>query len=212
MTDPDFWRKRWEDGATGWHLSDVHPSLIKYWGDICTDTGGAVFVPLCGKSLDMIWLAEEGHHVFGVELSQLALRSFFEDNKLPFETETGKRFTTFKSEQFTLFQGNYFDLTNYDLAGVKTVYDRAALIALPPDMQNAYVARQKQIFAPGTNILLFTFSYDQAMMEGPPFSVPASCVQRLYQDWCEVEHLSTSAPTDFRGTLAHENAFHLRVK
>ncbi len=211
MTGPDFWHNRWETGETGWHLSDVHPSLKKYWGDICKDANSAVFVPLCGKSLDMIWLAQQGHDVIGVELSEKALRSFFEENDLPYATKTGNHFTLFKGDRLTLVQGDYFDLAKDDLAGANTVYDRAALIALPPDMQKAYAAHQRQLLAPGTDILLFTLSYDQTMMDGPPFSTPAERVRRLYQGWCEVTHLGTSAPTDIRGTPAHEEAFHLRV-
>ena len=212
MTDPDFWHKRWEEDAIGWHLPDVHPSLKKYWGEVCLSADSAVFVPLCGKSLDLIWLADQGHDVIGVELSEKALRSFFEENDLPFATEAGKHFTVFKGNRLTFLQGDYFDLTKDDLAGVKTVYDRAALIALPPGMQDAYVAHQKEMLVPDTAILLFTVAYDQSLMDGPPFSTPDDRVRQLYEGWCEVTHLGTSAPTDIRGTLAHEEAFHLRVK
>ena len=45
----------------------------------------SVFVPLCGKSLDMVWLLEQGFSVTGCEISELAVQQFFTENSIPYE-------------------------------------------------------------------------------------------------------------------------------
>ena len=42
-------------------------------------------------------------------------------------------------ENIELLVGDFFALTAADLAGVAGVYDRAALVALPPKMREDYV-------------------------------------------------------------------------
>ena len=49
-------------------------------------SGCSIFVPLCGKTLDLIWLNEKGHTVMGCELSEVAAKQFFEENKIPYST------------------------------------------------------------------------------------------------------------------------------
>ncbi len=174
-----LWLDKWQKNDIGFHASEVEPLLVKYFSDI---TPGVVFVPLCGKSLDLLWLAHKGWQVVGVEASPLACRAFFEENKIEFTERAEGSFTFFQSERIRLWCGDFFKLTPEHLICVSAVYDRAALIALPPEVRVMYVAHLSKIIgsAPSIRMLLITLEYLQEKVSGPPFSVEASEVQRLY--------------------------------
>ena len=150
--------------------------------------GSRVFVPLCGKSLDLIWLAEQGHQVVGVELSPLAAEAFFSENKLIVERQQVGDLELWQSEKISLFCGDFFALTTEILGQVDAVYDRASLIALPPAMRQDYAEKMAEL-AQSAPKLLVTLEYDQSKMDGPPFSVSEDEVQTLYQAKYQVKQL-----------------------
>jgi thiopurine S-methyltransferase len=178
--DEQFWRERWKLQETGFHQRDVNPALREYWRLLGLAPGDPVFVPLCGKSGDMIWLRKQVHPVVGVELSPLAVEAFFAENGLVPERHREGSFEVSEAEGIRILRGNFFDLTAGELAGVKAVYDRAALVALPSEMRDRYAAHLTRILPPATPMLLVTLEYPQAEMEGPPFSIPSQEVERLY--------------------------------
>ena len=179
--EPNFWHQRWENNKIGFHLGQVNPYLVQYWPDLGLHAGSRVFVPLCGKSLDMLWLAEQGHDVIGVEISPIAVRAFFEDNQLkPKVTQQGA-FEIWSVDQITILLGDYFELSPAQLGEVEAVYDRASLVALPQEMRPDYVDHLNAL-CPSVPRLLITLDYDQACMSGPPFAVSNDEVQELYQD------------------------------
>ena len=175
-----FWLERWVRQDTGFHQRDVNAHLRSFWPVLGLAAGDAVFVPLCGKSGDMTWLRAQGHPVLGVELSPLAVTAFFSENGLAPQRRRQGVFDVAESDGIRIFCGDFFDLTVDDLAGMKVVYDRAALVALPPTMRERYAAHMAEILPPGTPMLLLTLEYPPAQMQGPPFSVPPSEVERLY--------------------------------
>jgi len=175
----NFWNERWEQNEIGFHQSIVSPHLVNYWPSMVSDQA-KVFVPLCGKSLDLLWLMEHGHQVVGAECSALAVDSFFKGNNLQHEKSADKFFSVYKNAHITLFQGDYFHLSKSYLADVKYVFDRAALIALPEEMRRRYSAHMIQLLSTGAQILLITLAYDQQLMQGPPFSVSEEEVNKLF--------------------------------
>lgn len=177
--DPDFWLARWEAGRIGFHRDEINPLLVRHWDALGAPRGGTVFVPLCGKSRDMAWLAGRGHPVVGVELSPLAVRGFFADHGLAPRVARGRAHARHEAGGITLLLGDYFDLEPDDLGPVAAVYDRAALIALPRAMRPRYAAHMARL-APGAPILLITLEYPEGEMEGPPFSVGPEEVERLF--------------------------------
>lgn len=177
----DFWLERWERKETGFHQDEINPYLRQHWPELHLAEGSEVFVPLCGKSRDMQWLREQGHAVLGVELSPLAVQAFFEENGLSPQRTKGERFDSYEADGIRILCGDFFDLGKNDLAGVKAVYDRASLIALPPEMRERYVRHLVNILPPATQILLVTLDYPQAEMSGPPFAVSAAEVEALYR-------------------------------
>lgn len=185
----DFWHARWRQEQIGFHQPDVNPHLREHWPLLGLDPGTRVFVPLCGKSLDLLWLRTRGHQVVGIELSEVAVKAFFADNGIAPARSTDGRFETWSGEGIEILCGDFFALRSADIGSVDAVYDRASLIALPAAMRRRYVQQLHNLVAPGTPQLLVTLEYDQAQMSGPPFSVGEDEVRRIYRETCEVEHL-----------------------
>ncbi|QQZ40407.1 thiopurine S-methyltransferase [Pseudomonas sp. SK3(2021)] len=168
---PEFWHKRWEQNQIGFHLSEVNPYLQRYWPRLGLVPGSRVLVPLCGKSLDLSWLASQGHQVLGIELSEKAVQDFFSEQQLQPRVSLRGGFTVYEYAPIQLWCGDFFALQATDVADCQALYDRAALIALPPEMRERYAAHLRSILPQGCQGLLITLDYDQALMAGPPFAV-----------------------------------------
>jgi thiopurine S-methyltransferase len=178
--DSDFWLERWREGRTGFHQQRVTPLLPKYWPSLDLPSDSPVLVPLCGKSLDMLWLAEQGHRVLGVELSSLAVEQFFTENGLTPAVHTSPLGQHYVDGRIEIICGDIFDLDSATLSACLGVYDRAALIALPEDMRPRYVQHVYGQLSDRYRGLLLTLDYPQDQMDGPPFSVTDVEVQRLF--------------------------------
>lgn len=184
-----FWHARWSRSEIGFHLAEVNPYLQRYWPDLGLPTGARVLVPLCGKSLDLAWLAGQGFQVTGVELAQRAVEDFFTEHGLePVVSEEGP-FRLYRAGSVEIYCGDFFALTEQQLSDCTALYDRAALIALPPPMRERYVAHLTQVLPAGCQGLLVTLDYDQAQMDGPPFAVTDDEVQRLFAQRWQVSNL-----------------------
>ena len=187
---PDFWHKRWRIGQIGFHQSAVDRNLKRYWPDLALPIGSRVFVPLCGKSLDLLWLRERHHSVTGVELSAVALESFCLEHGVPARRRVLEHFDVYEAAGLRLFRGDLFALTPELLGPVSAVFDRAALISWAPELRAAYVAHVTALTLPGTQTLLVTMEYTQPQMTGPPFSVGFEEVDRLYAHGHKIQLLS----------------------
>jgi thiopurine S-methyltransferase len=158
MSHPDhvLWKRSWSGNRIAFHLLQVHPLLVRFWPELGVGTTDRVFVPLCGKSLDLLWLHEQGHDVVGVELSPLAIRAYFMERGLvPHRTRHGA-FARSSVERLTIYCGDFFRLKAEDLEGVRVVYDRASLTALPEALRARYVAHLAKILPAGCQVLLLT--------------------------------------------------------
>ena len=178
--EPQFWHARWRSGQIGFHQSAVDRHFKKHWPELGLASHSRVFVPLCGKSLDLLWLLETGHAVAGVELSAVALESFCMEHGIPARRRTLDHFDVYEAAGLELYRGDFFDLGRELLKPFSAVYDRAALISWKPELRARYVAHMTSLSIPGTKTLLITMEYPQAQMSGPPFSVSADEVERLY--------------------------------
>lgn len=167
--DKDFWHERWQRNEIGFHRNSAHPALEKHWPEVYRGGTAPALVPLCGKSLDMLWLARQGHPVVGVELDRGAVETFFEEAGFVPEIDDTGPMPSYSAGGVTVFAGDFFEFDAPGQYGL--VYDRAALIALPPEMRPRYLAHLASLLAPGAKGLLITLEYSQACMQGPPFSV-----------------------------------------
>ncbi len=180
--DPDFWHERWNSNRTGFHQNEINPYLKKHWPSINPKPNGRILVPLCGKSLDILWLHEQGHPVTGVELSPVAVESFFSENGLEPVRKSKGPFQSLAHNGIELLCGDFFSLSASHLPGISGVYDRAAMVALPPNLRIQYADLLGNFLPSGAGILLITLDYPQPEMEGPPFSVPETEVHQLFQN------------------------------
>jgi thiopurine S-methyltransferase len=187
--EPEFWQQRWQENQIGFHQSEVNAHLIKHWKKLSIPAGSNVFVPLCGKSLDILWLRDQGYSVTGVEISPLAVEAFFQENNLVAEKQAIDDFTLHQSEGIDIYCGDYLKLSPRHLGDIRAVFDRASLIALPPSMRQSYVKHHVQLTDANIPVLLVTLEYPQDQMNGPPFSVSEEEVINLYAGRYEIEKL-----------------------
>jgi len=173
------WLARWQNGQTGFHEAGGNAALRKFWPGLAA--GSRVLVPLCGKSADMMWLEQKGCDVTGVELSEIAVRAFFAAADISFDIETSGELTRFRARQrrLSIYCGDYF---RFSAAPFDAVYDRAALVALPPELRPAYARHTQSLLKAGALQLLITLEYDQSKANGPPYSVLADEVKAFWPE------------------------------
>jgi thiopurine S-methyltransferase len=184
-----FWHEKWANDEIGFHRLDVHPLLAKHWTRVTNDHQARVFVPLCGKSLDLGYLMSMGHQVIGVELDERAVKAFFEEQNLEPEVTEWRNGQCWSAPGVVIYQGDFFELQRADLGEVGAIYDRGSLIALPPPMRALYATRLSALTGSAPQLLI-TLEYDQNQMDGPPFSVAAQEVEQRYSERYEIEELS----------------------
>ncbi|MFK3766621.1 thiopurine S-methyltransferase [Pseudomonas putida] len=180
--EPAFWHRKWADNQIGFHQAQANPYLQRYWPGLGLAAGSRVLVPLCGKSLDLAWLAGQGYRVRGIELSRRAVEDFFQEQGLQVQVRQQGAFEVWCSGEVELWCGDFFALRAEDVADCVGLYDRAALIALPPQMRERYMGLLSRML-PGGSGLLVTLDYEQKLLEGPPFSVADEEVRRGFAGW-----------------------------
>lgn len=190
-----FWQERWQQNQIGFHNPEINQHLKHNWSLLNLKPTSKVFVPLCGKSNDLLWLYRQGYQVIGVELSRIAAEAFFTENQLPVVKTKFDEFELFESDGIQIYCGDFFALPVHVLNEISAVYDRASLVALPSEMREQYVSKMKTLLPENTQFLLVTFTYPQHEMQAPPFSVDITEVKRLF-DWCEIKHLYGEEITD----------------
>ncbi|MGL4880708.1 MAG: thiopurine S-methyltransferase [Waterburya sp.] len=195
--DPSFWLQRWENNNIGFHKSEANPLLMKYLGELSLSKSSRVFLPLCGKTLDIPWLLSEGYRVVGAELSKMAVEQLFDELGVEPKISRIGAVSLYSAKDIDIFVGNIFDVSSKILGSVDAIYDRAALIALPEEMRNRYTAHLTEITGQAPQLLI-TCEYDQNLMEGPPFSVSNEEVNQHYSDSYD---LSLIESTDVVGGL-----------
>ncbi|MBV4474397.1 thiopurine S-methyltransferase [Pseudomonas botevensis] len=209
---PDFWYKKWESNQIGFHQPQVNPYLQRHWPDLSVAEQARVLVPLCGKSLDLLWLAGRGHQVLGVELSEKAVEDFFSEQQLPVQVSEKGAFKRYRAGSIELWCGDFFALTADDVADCAALYDRAALIALPAPMRERYAAHLQAILPTGLQGLLITLDYDQTQMSGPPFAVDDAEVQRLLCGAWQVQMLEAQDVLGENGKFLQAGATRLEER
>lgn len=186
----DFWLERWDKEEIGFHQNEFNPYLLQYWQELQLVQNSKVFVPLCGKSHDMIWLQQQGHTVLGIELSSIAVQALFKEYGQLAQHSSHGKLDRSEVNGISILCGDFFDLSKNDMVHVGAVYDRASLIALPPEMREHYARHLVSILPPATKILLITTDYPQPEMSGPPSAVSVGEVEALYRDHAEVRLLT----------------------
>ena len=209
--DAQFWHQRWKNNEIGFHEGKPNALLVKYVHELSLLKARRLFLPLCGKTLDIGWLLSKGYRVAGAELSQLAIEQLFMELGLQPNITKVDTVERWSAKHLDIFVGDIFAVSRQILGPVDAVYDRAALVALPADTRTHYTAHLIEI-AKKAPQLLITFEYDQRVMDGPPFSVSHEEVLRHYDGTYEVRLLaSTDVPGGLKGKCpAKESAWLLK--
>ncbi|TNE34350.1 MAG: thiopurine S-methyltransferase [Alphaproteobacteria bacterium] len=202
--EQEFWHSKWEKKEIGFHQPSVNPLLEKHFASLKLEKGARVFVPLCGKTLDIHWLYGKGYHVTGAELSEIAVRELFDEMELTPTIRERGGLKQFSAERIDIFVGDFFALSKALLGATDAVYDRAALVALPSEMREKY-ARQLVEVTKAAPQLQITFTYDQSIMKGPPFSLAEDDIAGLYAADYNICLLESHA-VDVKGNPAVESA------
>lgn len=208
--DAQFWINAWIEGRTGFHQKNYNQELLKYFPSLNPKPNEKVLVPLCGKTKDMLWLADLGLNVVGVELYETAVKEFFTDNGLQLPVQAKEEnFHVFQQDKIRIQVGDFFKFNpgyQFDY-----IYDRAALVALPQEMRKPYSEVLKKCLKTKGKYLLITYEYDQQKMDGPPFSVDFNEVQKLFADAFTIKHLETSSLVKDSSRLASIEALVQKV-
>ena len=195
----EFWHQKWQKNEIGFHLNQPHPLLVKYMGCLNISPNSRIFIPLCGKSLDIHWLLTQGYHVVGIDLSPIAIHDLISTLGLSFTEMQSGNLSHFHHPQIDLFVGDFFELTIEQLGQIDAIYDRAALVALPEQMRSQY--NQHLIHIGGhASQLLISFEYDQSIMAGPPFSISTQQLQDYYSSEYDIQPLDSQTEL-LKGTV-----------
>ncbi len=209
--DASFWKDRWERGEIGFHEKQANQFLVKYFKELSLAKGSRVFVPLCGKTLDIAWLLSHGYRVVGVELSEIAVKQLFEGLGVEPKISDVGSIQRYRAQNIDIFLGDLFQVTREMLGPVDAIYDRAALVALPKEMRDRYTEHLVQI-SDNAPQLVIAYEYDQSVVSGPPFSVSNDEVRRHYTDSYNLTLLASSdVPGGLKGKCpATENVWLLK--
>ena len=195
IMEAEFWHDRWSSGQLGFHQLEYDAKLVAHWHEIGAAAGSKILVPLCGKSLDMMWLRERGHAVVGVELSSKAVEEFVAENALTTVKRNQDGFDIVQADNIEIWCGDFFALPAHAVEGVTAVYDRGSMVALPPEMRGRYCAKLKNML-PDVSIYLSCVEYNQSEMNGPPFSIPRQEIDQHYSQSFAIELVADEVASD----------------
>lgn len=188
--EPHFWHDRWQRQQIGFHQAQINPLLVKHWSALKVDAG-AVFVPLCGKTLDLHYFVQQGHPVLGNEFNILAVEQFFAESGLTPDITPSAELTQYQAQQYRLLLGDFFALTPAQLADCRAFYDRGALVALPEQMRQRYAQHLSKIIPTGCKGLAVLLDYPQEQLDGPAFAVSPAWLNTYLGDAFTIEQIAS---------------------
>lgn len=190
--EAQFWLNKWQKNEIGFHLPKPHPWLVALWPQLSHQQESLhVFLPLCGKSLDIDFFLQLGHQVTANELSDDAVKAVFERLGWQPKMTPWEGGQCYQAHNLTIYAGDFFKLNPTQLSKVQWVYDRAALIALPQDMRGLYTHHLVQV-CPSAQQCLITLDYQQTLMQGPPFALSDNEVKQHYQATYAITELKSA--------------------
>lgn len=208
--EASYWQQKWERNEIAFHQSEANPLLVKYFNELSLAKNSRVFLPLCGKTLDISWLLFNGYSVVGVELSKTAIEQLFTELGIEPKISVAGKMAHYSAKNIDIFVGDIFDLSKEMLGKVDAIYDRAALVALPEKTRSHYTTHLVEITGKVPQLLI-CYEYDQNLMEGPPFSISKEQVSQYYKDKYDLTLIATIDVTGgLKGHAAKEHVWLLK--
>ena len=194
----NLWESRWQEDRIGFHRKEVNPYLVRFSDQLLYQNPDRVFVPLCGKTLDLYWLTTKTKKVIGVELVSKAVQDFFTENNIDYSIQQDETLQKFSSKSIDIYLGDFFDLNPEQTSSFKAIYDRASIVAIEKPERREYVDHLISFLDTAGRILLITLEYNQNQMEGPPYSVTAEEIESLFAPFSSLKLLETCDILDDR--------------
>lgn len=191
----DFWHQKWQKNQMGFHLSEANPLLVKHFSSLNLTKNSRIFLPLCGKTLDIAWLLNQGYQVVGVELSAIAVDALFTQLDIQPDISESGELKRYQATHIDIFVGDIFALSKVQLGHIDAIYDRAAFVALPDGIRQQYSQYLMQLSGHASQLLV-TFEYDQSLHAGPPFSITEQMVNDHYAAHYVIQLLSSETMPD----------------
>ena len=186
------WTQAWDKGTIGWHKDKVDAILQKYLKQLCGDKESiSILVTLCGKSLDLPWLADQGHSVVGCELAELAGKQLFEENNIPFSVTAIDDFKVFSAtdKKLKFYAGDFFKVSASLVGTFDVIWDHNAFGAVSPSDRSCYIELLSSLLLPGGKILLSNWEYDQSKRNIAPYSLNSEQIKEYFGAQFEVKLL-----------------------
>ena len=193
--EASFWHEKWKAGHIGFHIDKPNPLLVSHIDKLQLKNNSRLFLPLCGKSLDIGYLLKCGFNVIGIELSEIAIEALFEQLTLEPKILEIDDFKLYQTHNLTIYVGDFFKLTAKTLGDIDASYDRASLIALPLETRKLYSKHLTKITKNAPQLAI-TLDYDQDISKGPPFSVTPAELKQHYVQQYKMECLESNFSED----------------
>ncbi|XP_037795468.1 thiopurine S-methyltransferase-like [Penaeus monodon] len=210
----DTWNERWEKGRTGWHKAEVNFALKNHGKTLLPTPGRRVLLPLCGKSVDLKWCYDEGHHVVGIEGVEKPVVDFFIEHNIPYSVDQLSWAKLYKSgdSRLQLYCCDLFSIDVEAIGKFDSVFDRGSLVAIYEDDRERYAELMKSILSSDFRYLVNLTQYTPTEnFNGPPRNVPTALVQKLFGDKISIEVLETLDRTEedpkVKGTWGLDSMF-----
>lgn len=206
--EAEFWHKLWESNNIGFHNKEVNKLFLKNFIQLDINKESRVFIPLCGKTVDIKWLLDHSYSVVGAELNENAIIELFNYLKLEPTIKTIGSLTLYSSTKIDIYVGDIFELDKSILGNVDIIYDRGAIVALPSAMRERYTSFLASI-TENTPQLVICYEYNQNLMDGPPFSVKESQLKDYYSEYYDFKLMAAIKPKAFSELEMSETVWYL---
>ncbi|KAM9307702.1 putative thiopurine S-methyltransferase [Gastrophryne carolinensis] len=169
----DNWKRNWEIGKIVFHEKEKHPLLVEFLDEMINGRQKLnIFFPLCGKNVDMKWLAEKGHTIVGVDISEIGLKQFFEEQSVPFVEEAvpdipGAKVFKSTSENISLYCCSIYQISDSVIGKFDGIWDRGSLVAINLIERQRYVDIMLSLLNQDCRYLLITVDFNPALIQGP---------------------------------------------
>lgn len=188
-----YWLSRWNKGNTGFHMEKGYPGLSISWPTLSIPPEPIVLIPLAGKSVDILWIADRAKKVICSEISSIAIEQFFDQHEMKFSKTRFASFEIYHSQNIEFWCGDFMKLPQNKIGEVDLIYDKASIVALPEKMRNTYSKKIISLSSDKTKILMHLLSYDQSEMSGPPFSVDPHEIKHLFSGNFDIHFLQKNS-------------------
>ncbi len=190
------WIERWKNNDIPFHLEEVNPLLRKHLNHFNIQRGMRVLVPLCGKSVDMIFLQNLGLSVVGIEGVSLAIDQFFSHHNLDVQKQQHRGFDVHHTSAIDIVHADFFKLPKEYFEPFDLIYDRASIIAIDPTKRKDMINMLFRLLKPKGEMFLITVQHPDDFFSGPPFSITEHELIQLCQGLFKVECLENVDRTD----------------